>query len=113
MGTGFFPGVKCGRGVLLTPHSLLVPWSSQERVEVYLYFPYGPHGLYRALLPVQGYTFYYFKYQANSLAVKQKLSNCMPNRHRSEAEVHIKPGARRGEGGVQRHAPTALPTGDI
>ena len=30
MGTGFFPGVKCGRGVLLTTHSLLVPrsWKS-------------------------------------------------------------------------------------
>jgi len=27
MGTGFFPGVKSGRGVKLTPHSLLVPWS--------------------------------------------------------------------------------------
>ena len=30
MGTGSFPGVKCGRGVLLTPHLLLVPrsWKS-------------------------------------------------------------------------------------
>jgi hypothetical protein len=27
MGTGSFPGVKCGRGVLLTTHSLLVPRS--------------------------------------------------------------------------------------
>ena len=27
MGTGFFPGVKSGRGVTLTPHPLLVPWS--------------------------------------------------------------------------------------
>ena len=27
MGTGYFPGVKCGRGVTLTPHPLLVPWS--------------------------------------------------------------------------------------
>ena len=26
MGTGSFPGVKSGRGVTLTPHSLLVPW---------------------------------------------------------------------------------------
>ena len=25
MGTGSFPGVKSGRGVLLTPHPLLVP----------------------------------------------------------------------------------------
>ena len=27
MGTGSFPGVKSGRGVALTPHPLLVPWS--------------------------------------------------------------------------------------
>ena len=27
MGTGSFPGVKNGRGVTLTPHPLLVPWS--------------------------------------------------------------------------------------
>ena len=31
MGTGSFPGVKCGQGVLLTPHPLLVPWSRQSR----------------------------------------------------------------------------------
>jgi len=27
MGTGSFPGVKCGRGVLLTTHPFLVPRS--------------------------------------------------------------------------------------
>jgi hypothetical protein len=27
MGTGSFPGIKGGRGVTLTPHPLLVPWS--------------------------------------------------------------------------------------
>jgi len=31
MGTGSFPGVKSGRGVTLTPHSLLVPWSRKDR----------------------------------------------------------------------------------
>ena len=31
MGTGSFPGVKSGRGVTLTPHSLLVPWSRKGR----------------------------------------------------------------------------------
>ena len=30
-GTGSFPGVKCGRGVMLTPHPLLVPWSWKSR----------------------------------------------------------------------------------
>ena len=31
MGTGSFPGVKCGRGVLLTTHPLLVPPSWKSR----------------------------------------------------------------------------------
>ena len=31
MGTGTFPGVKSGRGVTLTPHPLLVPWSRKSR----------------------------------------------------------------------------------
>ena len=30
MGTGSFPGVRCGRGVTLTPHSLLVQRSKTE-----------------------------------------------------------------------------------
>ena len=30
-GSGSFPGVKCGRGVLLTTHPLLVPWSRKSR----------------------------------------------------------------------------------
>ena len=40
MGTGSFPGVKCGRSVTLTLHPLLLP--CQERVELYLYSPYEP-----------------------------------------------------------------------
>jgi len=31
MGTGSFPGVKSGRGVTLTTHHLLVPWSWKSR----------------------------------------------------------------------------------
>jgi len=30
MGTGSFPGVRCGRGVMLTLHPLLVPRSKTE-----------------------------------------------------------------------------------
>ena len=76
MGTGSFPGVKRGRGVTLTPHNLLVPWSRKSRaihilplwavrpvqslsactVQLYLYSPYGPYDLYRASVPVQGCT---------------------------------------------------------
>jgi hypothetical protein len=31
MGAGSFPGVNIGRGVTLTPHPLLVPWSRKGR----------------------------------------------------------------------------------
>jgi len=31
MGAGSFPGVKCGQGMLLTTHPLLVPWSWNSR----------------------------------------------------------------------------------
>jgi hypothetical protein len=41
MGTGYFPGVESGRVVTLTPHPLLVP-GSKNRVQLYLYSPYGP-----------------------------------------------------------------------
>ena len=73
MGTGSFPGVKSGRGVTLTTHPLLLPWSRKNTatpllplwvvrpvqslsactVQLYLYSPYGPYGLYRASVPVQ------------------------------------------------------------
>jgi len=73
MGTGSFPEVKGCRGVTLTTHPLLVPWSKKSRakplfppwavrpvhslsaciVQLYLYFPYGAYGLYRASVPVQ------------------------------------------------------------
>jgi hypothetical protein len=68
-----FPGVKSSWGVLLPPHSLLLPWSRKSRaipllplwavrpvqslsactVHLYLYSHYGPYGLYRASVPVQ------------------------------------------------------------
>jgi len=52
LGTGSSPGVKSSRGVTLTPHPFQC--RGQERVELYLYFAYGPYGLYRATVPVQG-----------------------------------------------------------
>jgi len=39
--------------VTLTPHPLLMPRS----LELFLYSAYGPYGLYRASVPVQGCTF--------------------------------------------------------
>ena len=68
-----FPGVTDGRRVTLTTHPLLVLWSRKSRaipplplwtvrpvqnlsactVQLYLYSPCGPYGLYRASVPVQ------------------------------------------------------------
>jgi len=72
MSTGSFPAVNSGRGVTLAPHPLLVPWSRKSRaiallllwatrhvqslssctVQLYIYSPYGPYSMYRALVPV-------------------------------------------------------------
>jgi len=80
MGTRSFPGVNCGRGVLLTAHPLLVPRSWKSRaipllhlwavrpvqnlsactVDLYLYSTYGLYGLYRTSVPVQGCTLPFF-----------------------------------------------------
>ena len=40
MGTGSFPGVKYGRGLLLTTHPLRVPWATTGPVTGTLYFAY-------------------------------------------------------------------------
>ena len=54
-----FPGGKerPGRDADPSPPSSAV---GHERVELYLYFPYGPYGLYRASVPVQGCTLPFF-----------------------------------------------------
>jgi len=54
MSTVYFQGVKSGQGVALTPHHLLVPWSLRGKAIPLL--PYGPYGLYKASVPVQGCT---------------------------------------------------------
>ena len=52
-GYRIFPGGKerPGRDADPSPPSSAV---GHERVELYLYSPYGPYGLYRASVPVQG-----------------------------------------------------------
>ena len=57
MGTGSFPGGKerPGRDTDPSPPSSGV---GHERVELYLYSTYGPYGLYRASVPVQGCTLF-------------------------------------------------------
>jgi hypothetical protein len=46
MGTGYFPGVECGRGVTLTHHPLLGP-RSKNRVDYTYTLPKGFRGLWR------------------------------------------------------------------
>ena len=84
MGTGSFPGVKSGWGVTLpfTPCQC----RGHERVELYLYSPYRPYGLYRASVPVQGWPLplLYFscsirmvslKMTSNRATCEEKLNN--------------------------------------
>ena len=97
MGTGSFPGVKRGRGVRLTPHPLLVPWSRKGRaipllpplgrtactepqclykgalhltVELYLYYPYGPYELHRASVPVQERTLLLITHSSHKVSAR-------------------------------------------
>jgi len=48
-----FPGGKEWPGLAADP-SPAFGAVGHERVELYLYSPYGPYGLYRASMPVQG-----------------------------------------------------------
>jgi hypothetical protein len=57
MGTGPFPGVKSGRGVTLTPHPLLQPWSWKRRAIPLLPLQ-AVRPVQRALVPVKGCTLY-------------------------------------------------------
>jgi len=62
-----FPGGKKrpGRDADPSPTSSAV---GHERVELYLYSPYGPYGLYRASVPVQACTLPYFLYMVRMSA---------------------------------------------
>ena len=56
------PQCLYSRAIPLLP--LWAVWTVQSlsacTVELYLYYPYGPYGLYRASVPVQGCTFPFF-----------------------------------------------------
>jgi hypothetical protein len=65
MDTESFPGAKSDRGVTLTFHLLLVPLVMTA--ELYLYSTYGPYGLYRALVPVQGCSLTYFTFTITTI----------------------------------------------
>ena len=74
-----FPGGKerPGRDADPSPPSSAV---GHERADLYLYSPYGPYGLYRASVPVQGCTLPYFylylsvcRYLHNKIYVNSKI----------------------------------------
>ena len=71
MGTGSFPGVESGLGVTLIPHPFYC--RGQEKVELYLYSPYGPYGLYRALVPVQ------YSYTSTPLSACTRVHFILPS----------------------------------
>ena len=48
-----------------------------ERVELYLYSPYGPYGLYRASLPVQGCTLPFFTFQIMEVNYKIVMTHLL------------------------------------
>jgi hypothetical protein len=61
-----FPGSK-GRPGRNTEPSLTSSAVGHETMELYLYSPYGPYGLYRASVPVQGCTLPYFTFKVRYL----------------------------------------------
>ena len=100
-GTVSFPGVKSGRGVTLTLHPLLVPWSRQYRAIPLL--PCGLYGLYRAPLPVQGCTLpFYLACSSGFILTRLKVraSECLLQTGK-ERFIHMNiTKARRGNGGI-------------
>jgi len=77
MGTGSFPVVKSGRGVTLTSHLLLVPWSRKGRAK-----PLIPLW---AVRPVQSlsactkvhFTFFTYLYFQHGIALCAKCGYCL------------------------------------
>ena len=66
MGTGSFPGVRCGRGVTLTTHPLLVPRSKIE----YSHTSTLPKGL-------RGLFFFYWRYNPLWVCILQPSSGAI------------------------------------
>jgi hypothetical protein len=98
MGTGSFPGVKSGRGVTLTPHPLLVPWSWNSRAILLLplWACTEPQCLYKGAL-------YLFLPYLEQVMKAQKRS-------RGKTLLFLQHRGSMGGGG-QRHAIAVLPPG--
>ena len=57
----------------------------QERIELYLYSPYGPYGLYRASVPVQGCTLtlhLHRRHTQNLPSIKEGILDYIPGKGR-------------------------------
>ena len=80
-----FPGGKERTGADADP-SPLSSAVGHERVELYLYSPYGPSGLYRASVPVQGcplpFTYYFLLYVSALLGHHQGQINTRGNMYK-------------------------------
>jgi hypothetical protein len=76
MATGSFPGVKCGRGVLLTTHPLLVPQSWKSRA-----IPLPT--LWATSGPVKGTLYFYINLLRNS-------GNRQPRREKKYVKLKVK-----------------------
>ena len=68
MGTGSFPVVKSGRGVTLTPHRLLLPWSRKSRA-----IPLPPMSL-QPLQSLSAFTTMHFTFTFTSALCPPQIS---------------------------------------
>ena len=69
MGNGSFPGVKSGRGVTLTPHPLLMPWSWKGRA-----IPLLPLWAVRPVQSVSACTRVHFTFTFTIYSGRKKLT---------------------------------------
>jgi len=84
MGTGSFLGVKRGRDVTLTPHPLLVPWSTKSRA-----IPLVPQWAVRPVQSLSGCTRVYFTF-TSTLEVRCALDTGFMERGRQIHAVRLK-----------------------
>ena len=76
MGTGSFPGVKHARGVLLTTHPLLVPWSWKSRA-----IPLPT--LWATTGPVTGTLYIYTEGSRLTTGLHSQILGCKSNRRKT------------------------------
>ena len=87
MGTGSFPAVKSGRGVTLTPHPLLAPWSRKSRaISLFLLWAVRPVQRFSACTRVHfttlplltlGYMFRFSRNHHQALSKKKRVALIM------------------------------------